>query len=90
LTQIKTVSIETGIQNVGIGFIVIISNFPSPEADFAALPLFAVAFLTNIPFYFSLSIYKIYKRLKYKKASVNENEVNEDVTKNNQLEIGEN
>lgn len=90
LKQIKTVSIETGIQNVGIGFIVVISNFPSPEADLAVLPLFAVAFLTNIPFYFALAIYKTYKKLKYKKTSTNEAEPNDDMTNNNQLEIGEN
>jgi len=87
--QIKTVSIETGIQNVGIGFIVVISNFPSPEADLAVLPLFAVAFLTNIPFYIGLAIYKTYKKLKYKKASKNEDETDENTANNNKLEITE-
>jgi predicted Na+-dependent transporter len=87
--QIKTVSIETGIQNVGIGFIVVISNFPSPEADLAVLPLFAVAFLTNIPFYIVLAIYKTYEKLKYKKTNINEDEANKEITNNNQLEISE-
>ena len=71
--------------NVGIGFRVVISNVPSPEADLAVLPLFAVAFLTNIPFYFVLAIYKTYKRLKYKKTRT-EDEAN-DMKNNNQLEI---
>jgi sodium/bile acid cotransporter 3/5 len=33
--QVITISIETGIQNIGIPFLIIITNFPSPEADYA-------------------------------------------------------
>lgn len=49
--QVKTVGIETGIQNVGIAFLIILTNFPSPEAEYAFLPLVAVALFTGVPLY---------------------------------------
>ena len=33
--QIVTISIETGIQNVAIPFLVILTSFPSPDSDYA-------------------------------------------------------
>merc|ERR1719245_478441 len=39
--QVYTISIETGLQNVGVAFLIIMLNFPSPEADYALLPLIA-------------------------------------------------
>jgi hypothetical protein len=45
-------------------FLKVITNFPSPDADFAVLPLIAVAFLTNIPLYIVLLIRKVYKLIK--------------------------
>ena len=59
--QVKTVSIETGIQNVGIAFIIIMANFPSPQAEFAYLPLTAVALFTGIPLYIIYLITKFHK-----------------------------
>lgn len=38
-TQIKTVAIETGIQNIGVAFLIIFTNLPSPDADFAGFYL---------------------------------------------------
>ena len=59
MNQAKTISIETGIQNVGVAFMVILTNFPSPEADYGVLPLMAVAFLTPMPLYGFLLARKI-------------------------------
>jgi predicted Na+-dependent transporter len=28
LNQVKTISIETGIQNVGVAFLIVLTNFP--------------------------------------------------------------
>lgn len=42
----------------------VITNFPSPDSDFAVLPLIAVAFLTNMPLYFVLLIRKVYGLIK--------------------------
>ena len=33
--QVVTISVETGIQNVSIPFLIILSSFPSPDADYA-------------------------------------------------------
>ena len=44
--QIKTIAIETGIQNVGVAFLIVITNFPQPEVELAILPLMAVAMTT--------------------------------------------
>jgi solute carrier family 10 (sodium/bile acid cotransporter), member 3/5 len=41
-TQIKTISIETGLQNVGVAFLIVITNFPSPSKEMAYLPLISV------------------------------------------------
>ena len=59
--QMKTIGIETGIQNVGIAFYIILTNFPSPEAEIAILPLFSVAIFTSIPLYIVFVGYKAYK-----------------------------
>ena len=61
--QIYTIAIETGIQNVGIAFLIIIYNFPSPESDYAILPLITVAFLTQIPLWLCLIIQNLKNRL---------------------------
>lgn len=49
--QIKTVALETGIQNVGVAFLIIYTNLPSPKADYAAFPIIAIAFMTPAPLY---------------------------------------
>ncbi len=56
LKQIFTISIETGLQNVGIAFLIIMLNFPSPEADYALLPLIGVTALTGLPLWIALLI----------------------------------
>lgn len=59
-------AIETGIQNVGVAFLIVYTNLPSPEADYAAFPIFAVAFSTSIPLYLALLIFKIFGCIKNK------------------------
>ena len=66
--QCKTVAIETGIQNIGVAFLIIFTNLPSPEADFAALPLIAVATLTNLPLVLIYFLRKLYKCFRLKGA----------------------
>jgi predicted Na+-dependent transporter len=61
--QIYTIAIETGIQNVGIAFLIVITNFPSPESDYAILPLITVSFLTTIPLWLLLIIITIKTKL---------------------------
>jgi predicted Na+-dependent transporter len=60
--QCKTVAIETGIQNVGVAFLIIFTNLRSPEADFAALPLVTVSLMTNVPLFLAFFGLKLYER----------------------------
>lgn len=46
------------MQNFGVAFLIILFNLPSPEKDYAALPLMAIAILTPLPFYLIL-LYKL-------------------------------
>jgi hypothetical protein len=73
LNQCKTVAIETGIQNVGVAFLIIFTNLPSPEADFAAMPVIAVAALTNAPLFLVYFFVKIYTCIKARRDRKNTN-----------------
>ena len=51
LKQVKTVALETGIQNVGVAFLIIYTNLIPPMSDYAAFPIIAIAFMTPAPLY---------------------------------------
>jgi predicted Na+-dependent transporter len=55
-SQIITIGIETGIQNAGIAFLIVLYNFPSPQSDYAILPLISVSALTGIPLWLALLV----------------------------------
>ncbi len=61
--QIYTISIETGLQNVGIAYMIVMLNFPSPESDYALLPLVAISSITTVPLWCVLFGKALYKRL---------------------------
>ncbi len=77
--QAKTIALETGIQNVGIAFLTIIStlnetNSPPEALELAQLPLIAVALLTPIPLYILFAVVKFQKYVLQKFRSKNETE----------------
>lgn len=89
LKQIYTISIETGMQNVGIAFMIILLNFPSPEADYAILPLISVSCLTTFPLGIIYCAKLIYNRVNgYKRA--NQNELEADLKEKSQQQQQEN
>lgn len=47
--RIKTISIETGMQNTSIAYILLINSFPSPSGDIAAVAPVASAVMTPLP-----------------------------------------
>ena len=59
--QIITIGIETGMQNFGVAFLIILFSLPSPEKDYAVLPLMSVALLTPLPFYLVVAFNAIKK-----------------------------
>lgn len=80
MKQVVTIALETGIQNVGVAFLVITYNFPSPESDYAILPLISVSTLTTLPLWFLLLIFTINNKRKArleakKKALIEEEEM---------------
>jgi hypothetical protein len=39
------------MQNFGVAFLIVMFSLPSPEKDYAVLPLMSLALLTPMPFY---------------------------------------
>jgi hypothetical protein len=51
-----------GMQNFGIALLIVSYNFPSPESDYAILPLLALTAMTNIPLCLALFAIKLVSR----------------------------
>ena len=79
-SQILTICFETGYQNLGVAFIIITYNFPSPESDLAIAPLISLSFLTPVPFYIALIVRYISKCFKKNKKN-DKKEIDEDLKK---------
>ncbi|UJR18266.1 hypothetical protein I4U23_005169 [Adineta vaga] len=60
--RIKTIGIETGIQNVGIAFMVLLNSLPEPENNQATVIAIIISYLSSQPFYAILLINFIRKR----------------------------
>lgn len=45
------------------------TNFPSPEADYAALPLIGVSLFTNLPLYLIYLITRVYHHFQKKRKN---------------------
>ncbi|KAL7055453.1 hypothetical protein AAHC03_022905 [Spirometra sp. Aus1] len=55
-TEILTVAIETGIQNIGIAVLVLLYSMPQPEGDIGAVMPLIVSFFTPLPLMIALMI----------------------------------
>ncbi|XP_076112383.1 ileal sodium/bile acid cotransporter-like [Mytilus galloprovincialis] len=60
--RIKTVAIETGMQNTGIAMILMMYAFPPPDGFIAAVAPIASAVMTPLPLFLITAPYLIYKR----------------------------
>ncbi|CAF0933362.1 unnamed protein product [Brachionus calyciflorus] len=94
IKQIYTISIETGLQNVSIAFLIIMLNFESPDSDYALLPLIAVSTITTVPLWILFLINKFISRKNTKsltqssdfiKCNYNKNDIKIDVNLTNSL-----
>ncbi len=65
---------------------IITFNFPSPELDFAILPLITTAFFTQVPLWVALLLIIIRKAIK---TSNSKNILDHDTTDNNEMEENE-
>ena len=59
-----TISIETGIQNVGIPIIILMQHFQQPDGDMAATVVNAVGLFTPMPLFVIFFITTIYRKFK--------------------------
>lgn len=64
--QVRTISIETGIQNTGIAIVLLKVSLPAPDNDISIVAPIASAIFTPIPMLIAIIGYEMYKRC-YKK-----------------------
>lgn len=80
-TRVKTISIETGLQNTGIAILVIMFAFPQPEGLIAVVVPIATSIMTQLPLISVTIPYLIYTRC-YRKRDKPAS-AKEEVVKNN-------
>ena len=69
--RVKTIAIETGIQNTSIAYLLLVFSLPAPDGDMAAVGPMASALLTPLPLFILVIIYLLYKKLCKKKTEEN-------------------
>ncbi|CAF3679138.1 unnamed protein product [Rotaria sp. Silwood1] len=84
--RIKTIGIETGIQNVGIAFLVLLYSLPEPENHQSTVIAMIVSYISSQPFYIILLIRFIRKKCFKKKEVQIKNIVEVDVKLKDELE----
>lgn len=61
-TRIKTIALETGMQNTKVAYFIMVTSFPPPQGDIAAMAPIALAITTPIPPLLITIPYLLYKR----------------------------
>lgn len=76
-TRVKTIALETGMQNVGVAYLLMISSFPPPHGDLASVAPMASALMTPVPPFIVTIFYLVYKKCckDYEQVDVDEPEV---------------
>ena len=64
-----TISLETGIQNIGIGLIMLFYAFRQPEGDLGAVVPLLAGYITILPLSVVLLVYVIYRQMKKKQVT---------------------
>ncbi|KAK7104424.1 ileal sodium/bile acid cotransporter-like [Littorina saxatilis] len=64
--RVKTIALETGIQNVGVAFLILIFSLPPPDGELAAVGPAASGFMTGMPPFFVTLAYLAYNKVKGK------------------------
>ncbi|XP_059177720.1 ileal sodium/bile acid cotransporter-like [Physella acuta] len=70
--RIKTIAIETGIQNSGIAFLIVYLSLPPPDNQLAAVGPASSAIMTPLPLFLLVIIYTIYNRCQRKSQPKND------------------
>ncbi|XP_041375774.1 ileal sodium/bile acid cotransporter-like [Gigantopelta aegis] len=72
--RVKTIAIETGIQNTMIAYLLLQFSLPVPDGDLAAVGPVASSVMTPLPLFVVVIVYLIYKRCKKKYGTVSDGE----------------
>ena len=88
--QILAICLETGFQNIGVAFLIVANNFPSPENDLALIPLICLRLLTPFPLYFALIGRSLYNCVNKKLAKNKTKEPNKDFVEESKEMIKQN
>ncbi|XP_061188469.1 ileal sodium/bile acid cotransporter-like [Saccostrea echinata] len=86
-TKVKTIIIETGIQNQGIAILLMFTAFPPPDGEIAAVAPIASGVMTPLPLFVITIFYLIYKRCNRDKYA---NIPKEDVSKRGDITLAVN
>ncbi|XP_062596484.1 ileal sodium/bile acid cotransporter-like [Saccostrea cucullata] len=86
-TKVKTIIIETGIQNQGIAILLMFTASPPPDGEIAAVAPIASGVMTPLPLFLLTIIYLIYKRCNRDKYA---NMPKEDVSKRGDISLAVN
>lgn len=78
-SRVKTISIETGIQNTSIAYLLLVFSLPTPDGDMAAVGPAASAIMTPLPLLVLVILYMLYKRFCKKKQEGEGEEESQDV-----------
>ena len=81
-TRVKTIAIETGMQNTKVAFLMMVNSFPEPLGDIAAMAPIASSMATPIPAMVVAVPYLLYNRFVKKYETVSDeniDKINEDV-----------
>ncbi len=71
MKQVFTIGIETGFQNYGVAFLIILFNFPSPESEYAFLPLVSIAMFSFVPLFIIVAVLRIIEKRRLKQNQSN-------------------
>ena len=79
--RIRSIAIETGIQNTGIAILIMKFSLPAPDGDLAMVSPVVVAAFTPAPLIILLIMFEVYKRcFKKKKTGEDDEEETQSVT----------
>lgn len=62
--RVKTIAIETGVQNVGVAFLILLFSLPAPDGELAAVGPAASALMTPLPIFVMTVAYMTYNKCK--------------------------
>ena len=70
--RVKTIALETGMQNTSIAYILLITSFEAPKGDLASVASIASAVMTPLPPLLVTIVYLIYQKCKKKYEPVSQ------------------